>query len=181
MLKYELDQVKFAELKDKIAIPKFQRGLVWGDGKKKEFASCDVCIALQPCEQGEEAQHQQNVLVCQPLRSAACLRRGAQNRHTGTSCRNEYIINIPYAAGKVKCASGGGVLPACICTSGPERAHWPEGCRFKMQRCKIKQETRYGTTPALHYRTIYNADVWLAEGCFFVCRVTQGGKLARLF
>ena len=37
MLKYELDQVKFSELKDKIEIPKFQRGLVWGDTKKKEF------------------------------------------------------------------------------------------------------------------------------------------------
>ena len=37
MLKYELDQVKFTELKDKIEIPKFQRGLVWGDAKKKEF------------------------------------------------------------------------------------------------------------------------------------------------
>lgn len=37
MLKYELDQVKFSELKDKIEIPKFQRGLVWGEGKKKEF------------------------------------------------------------------------------------------------------------------------------------------------
>lgn len=37
MLKYELDQIKFSELKDKIEIPKFQRGLVWGDPKKKEF------------------------------------------------------------------------------------------------------------------------------------------------
>lgn len=37
MLKYELDQIKFSELKDKIEIPKFQRGLVWGDSKKKEF------------------------------------------------------------------------------------------------------------------------------------------------
>ena len=37
MLKYELDQVKFAELKDKIEIPKFQRGLVWGEEKKREF------------------------------------------------------------------------------------------------------------------------------------------------
>lgn len=37
MLKYELDQVKFSDLKDKIEIPKFQRGLVWGDQKKKEF------------------------------------------------------------------------------------------------------------------------------------------------
>lgn len=37
MLKYELDQVKFSELKDKIEIPKFQRGLVWGEAKKKEF------------------------------------------------------------------------------------------------------------------------------------------------
>lgn len=37
MLKYELDQIKFSELKDKIEIPKFQRGLVWGGEKKKEF------------------------------------------------------------------------------------------------------------------------------------------------
>jgi len=37
MLKYELDQIKFSELKDKIEIPKFQRGLVWGEEKKKEF------------------------------------------------------------------------------------------------------------------------------------------------
>ena len=37
MLKYDLDQIKFSELKDKIAIPKFQRGLVWGEVKKKEF------------------------------------------------------------------------------------------------------------------------------------------------
>ena len=37
MLKYELDQVKFSELKDRIEIPKFQRGLVWGEEKKKEF------------------------------------------------------------------------------------------------------------------------------------------------
>ena len=37
MLKYELDQIKFSELKDKIEIPKFQRGLVWGEQKKKEF------------------------------------------------------------------------------------------------------------------------------------------------
>ena len=37
MLKYELDQIKFSELKEKIEIPKFQRGLVWGEGKKKEF------------------------------------------------------------------------------------------------------------------------------------------------
>ena len=37
MLKYELAQIKFSELKDKIEIPKFQRGLVWGGEKKKEF------------------------------------------------------------------------------------------------------------------------------------------------
>lgn len=37
MLKYELDQVKFKDLKDKISIPKFQRGLVWGSLKKREF------------------------------------------------------------------------------------------------------------------------------------------------
>ncbi len=37
MLKYELDQIKFFDLRDKIEIPKFQRGLVWGGEKKKEF------------------------------------------------------------------------------------------------------------------------------------------------
>lgn len=37
MLKYELEQMKFSALKDKIEIPKFQRGLVWGDPKKREF------------------------------------------------------------------------------------------------------------------------------------------------
>ena len=37
MLKYELEQVKFKDLKNKISIPKFQRGLVWGSLKKKEF------------------------------------------------------------------------------------------------------------------------------------------------
>lgn len=37
MLKYELEQIKFSELKNKIRIPKFQRGLVWGDTKKREF------------------------------------------------------------------------------------------------------------------------------------------------
>ena len=37
MLKYELEQKKFSELKDNIEIPKFQRGLVWNEDKKKEF------------------------------------------------------------------------------------------------------------------------------------------------
>ena len=37
MLKYELEQKKFSELKNNIEIPKFQRGLVWNEDKKKEF------------------------------------------------------------------------------------------------------------------------------------------------
>jgi len=37
MLKYEVDVKKFSELKEKIDIPKFQRGLVWGKPKKREF------------------------------------------------------------------------------------------------------------------------------------------------
>lgn len=37
MLKYDVEVKKFSELKDKIEIPKFQRGLVWSVSKKKEF------------------------------------------------------------------------------------------------------------------------------------------------
>lgn len=37
MLKYEIETKTFAELKDKIAIPKFQRGLVWNQDKKRRF------------------------------------------------------------------------------------------------------------------------------------------------
>ncbi len=37
MLKYEIETRKFSELRDKIEIPKFQRGLVWGQEKKKRF------------------------------------------------------------------------------------------------------------------------------------------------
>lgn len=37
MQKYEIATKKFSELKDKIEIPKFQRGLVWSKTKKKEF------------------------------------------------------------------------------------------------------------------------------------------------
>lgn len=37
MLKYEIETKKFSELKDKIEIPKFQRGLVWSKAKKVEF------------------------------------------------------------------------------------------------------------------------------------------------
>ena len=37
MKKYEVEVKKFFELKGKIEIPRFQRGLVWGDLKKKEF------------------------------------------------------------------------------------------------------------------------------------------------
>lgn len=37
MLKYELAQLKFKELRGQIEIPRFQRGLVWGDDKKTEF------------------------------------------------------------------------------------------------------------------------------------------------
>lgn len=37
MPKYEIEVKKFSELKDKIEIPKFQRGLVWNKNKKKEF------------------------------------------------------------------------------------------------------------------------------------------------
>ena len=36
-LKYTTDTKKFSELKDVIEIPKFQRGLVWGKEKKREF------------------------------------------------------------------------------------------------------------------------------------------------
>lgn len=37
MPKYEIEVKKFSELKDKIEIPKFQRGLVWNKDKKREF------------------------------------------------------------------------------------------------------------------------------------------------
>lgn len=37
MPKYEIEVKKFSELRDKIEIPKFQRGLVWNKTKKKEF------------------------------------------------------------------------------------------------------------------------------------------------
>lgn len=37
MVKYDVTTKKFSELKDKIEIPKFQRGLVWNKTKKKEF------------------------------------------------------------------------------------------------------------------------------------------------
>lgn len=37
MLKYEVKKMTFNDLKDKIEIPKFQRGLVWGKSKKIEF------------------------------------------------------------------------------------------------------------------------------------------------
>ena len=37
MQKYEIATKKFSELKDRIEIPKFQRGLVWSKTKKKEF------------------------------------------------------------------------------------------------------------------------------------------------
>lgn len=37
MVKYDIDKKKFSELRDKIDIPKFQRGLVWGKEKKREF------------------------------------------------------------------------------------------------------------------------------------------------
>ena len=37
MRKYDIDIMKFSELKDKIEIPKFQRGLVWSKSKKREF------------------------------------------------------------------------------------------------------------------------------------------------
>lgn len=37
MLKYEVEKKTFGDLKGKIEIPRFQRGLVWGDDKKKEF------------------------------------------------------------------------------------------------------------------------------------------------
>lgn len=37
MRKYEIEIKKFSELKDKIEIPKFQRGLVWNKSKKVEF------------------------------------------------------------------------------------------------------------------------------------------------
>ena len=37
MKKYEIAVKKFSEIKDKIKIPKFQRGLVWGESKKREF------------------------------------------------------------------------------------------------------------------------------------------------
>ena len=36
-LNYEIDKKKFSELKNNIVIPKFQRGLVWGETKKIEF------------------------------------------------------------------------------------------------------------------------------------------------
>lgn len=36
-LKYEVEKRTFGELKGKIEIPRFQRGLVWGEEKKKEF------------------------------------------------------------------------------------------------------------------------------------------------
>jgi len=37
MLKYEIETKKFSELRNKIEIPKFQRGLVWSREKKREF------------------------------------------------------------------------------------------------------------------------------------------------
>lgn len=37
MLKYEIETKKFSELRDKVEIPKFQRGLVWNRDKKREF------------------------------------------------------------------------------------------------------------------------------------------------
>ena len=37
MKKYDIETKKFSELKGKIEIPKFQRGLVWGDEKRKSF------------------------------------------------------------------------------------------------------------------------------------------------
>lgn len=37
ILKYEIEKKTFGELKDKIEIPRFQRGLVWGKQKKREF------------------------------------------------------------------------------------------------------------------------------------------------
>jgi len=37
MKKYEIATKKFSELKDRIEIPKFQRGLVWSKSKKREF------------------------------------------------------------------------------------------------------------------------------------------------
>ena len=36
-LKYDVETMKFSELRDVIEIPKFQRGLVWGKEKKREF------------------------------------------------------------------------------------------------------------------------------------------------
>lgn len=37
MRKYEVETKKFSEIRDKIEIPKFQRGLVWNKSKKEEF------------------------------------------------------------------------------------------------------------------------------------------------
>ena len=37
MLKYELAQIKFKDLRGQIKIPRFQRGLVWNEEKKGEF------------------------------------------------------------------------------------------------------------------------------------------------
>lgn len=37
LLKYDVEKMKFSDLRGKIEIPKFQRGLVWNQGKKEEF------------------------------------------------------------------------------------------------------------------------------------------------
>jgi hypothetical protein len=37
LLKYDVEKMKFSDLRGKIEIPKFQRGLVWSQGKKEEF------------------------------------------------------------------------------------------------------------------------------------------------
>lgn len=36
-LQYEVEKMKFANIKDRVEIPRFQRGLVWKDERKKEF------------------------------------------------------------------------------------------------------------------------------------------------
>ena len=36
-LKYKVEKFKFSELQGKVAVPRFQRGLVWGTQKKRSF------------------------------------------------------------------------------------------------------------------------------------------------
>ena len=36
-LQYEVKKMKFANIKDRVEIPRFQRGLVWKDERKREF------------------------------------------------------------------------------------------------------------------------------------------------